>query len=131
MARKLVDILRSGYVPGSEGDRAFAALHRVERWDDPAGNGDEVFNASNIKHAGLKPIPKPRFSDDLKEKTIDEKHIGFKKLEGKLGHQSGIRNPGALAAVIGRKKYGAEGMAAKSHHEGVDLAEGEVVSMPT
>lgn len=31
-------------------------------------------------------------------------YLGFKKLEGKLeGH---VRNPGAVAASIGRKKYG-------------------------
>ena len=31
-------------------------------------------------------------------------YIGFKKLEGKLaGH---VSNPGAVAAAIGRKKYG-------------------------
>ena len=33
-------------------------------------------------------------------------YIGFKKLEGKLAGQKGIKNPGALAASIGRKKYG-------------------------
>ena len=32
----------------------------------------------------------------------------FKALEGKLAHQKGIRNPAALAASIGRKKYGAK-----------------------
>ena len=30
----------------------------------------------------------------------------FAKLKGKLAHRKGIRNPGALAASIGRKKYG-------------------------
>jgi hypothetical protein len=45
------DMLKSGYVPGSEGDRLFAALHRVEVHDDPAGNGDDVFRGSNIRHA--------------------------------------------------------------------------------
>jgi hypothetical protein len=30
----------------------------------------------------------------------------FKALERKLAHEKGIRNPGALAAAIGRKKYG-------------------------
>lgn len=32
-------------------------------------------------------------------------YLGFNKLEDKLRGQ-GINNPGALAAVIGRKKYG-------------------------
>lgn len=31
---------------------------------------------------------------------------GFSKLKGELGHKPGVRNPGAVAASIGRKKYG-------------------------
>ena len=30
----------------------------------------------------------------------------FAALKSKLGKEKGIRNPGALAAAIGRKKYG-------------------------
>lgn len=45
---------------------------------------------------------------------MDEKYIGFKKLKGKLAGKAGVRNPAALAASIGRKKYGAAGMAARS-----------------
>ena len=36
---------------------------------------------------------------------VDEKHIGFEKLENELSHK-GVKSPGALAAYIGRKKYG-------------------------
>ena len=36
-------------------------------------------------------------------------HIGFKKLEGQL--KGKVDNPGAVAASIGRKKYGAKKMA--------------------
>ena len=35
----------------------------------------------------------------------------FKALEGKLAHRKGVDNPRALAAYIGRKKYGAHKMA--------------------
>ncbi len=35
-------------------------------------------------------------------------YVGFDKLKGKLAHQKGVTNPGALAASIGRKKYGAK-----------------------
>jgi hypothetical protein len=35
----------------------------------------------------------------------------FKALEGKLEHKKGVSNPGALAAYIGRRKYGAAKMA--------------------
>jgi hypothetical protein len=34
----------------------------------------------------------------------------FKKLEGKLAHEKGVKDPGALAAMIGRRKYGAKRM---------------------
>ncbi len=40
----------------------------------------------------------------------------FQKLEGELSQEKGIRDPGALAASIGRKKYGKakfQGFAAK------------------
>lgn len=46
--------------------------------------------------------------------TIGDAYIGFKKLEGELSHRKGVRDPGAVAAAIGRKKYGAAGMARKS-----------------
>ena len=32
----------------------------------------------------------------------------FRKLRGKLSRRKGVRNPGALAAFIGRRKYGAK-----------------------
>jgi hypothetical protein len=38
----------------------------------------------------------------------------FKKLEGKLAHEKGVKDPGALAAMIGRRKYGAAKMAKMS-----------------
>lgn len=37
-------------------------------------------------------------------------YVGFNKLKGQLAHRSGVTNPGALAAYIGRKKYGDEAM---------------------
>jgi hypothetical protein len=38
----------------------------------------------------------------------------FQKLKGELASEPGVRNPGALAAYIGRKKYGAKKMGAWS-----------------
>jgi hypothetical protein len=35
----------------------------------------------------------------------------FEKLEGELSHKKGVSDPGALAAYIGRRKYGAAKMA--------------------
>ena len=36
----------------------------------------------------------------------------FAKLKGELAHRKGVTDPGALAAAIGRKKFGAKKMAA-------------------
>lgn len=33
-------------------------------------------------------------------------YVGFKKLEAKIGAKGNVRDPGAVAAAIGRKKYG-------------------------
>lgn len=41
----------------------------------------------------------------------------FKTLKEKLSENRDIKNPAALAAFIGRKKYGKKGMAALSHHK--------------
>jgi hypothetical protein len=38
----------------------------------------------------------------------------FKKLENKLSHEKGVADPAALAASIGRKKYGEKGTAARA-----------------
>jgi hypothetical protein len=38
----------------------------------------------------------------------------FRALKGKLAKRKGVTNPGALAAAIGRKKYGARKMAKMS-----------------
>jgi hypothetical protein len=34
------------------------------------------------------------------------KYVGFDKLKGELASKPGVTNPGAIAAAIGRKKYG-------------------------
>jgi hypothetical protein len=50
--KELRDVLKSGFVPGSEGDRAFAAIHRVNVWDDPANShsdNEAIFRATSIK----------------------------------------------------------------------------------
>lgn len=51
--------------------------------------------------------------DDDGDVTEDE-HVGFEKLEHSLAHRSGVTNPAALAAYIGREKYGEKEMEAKS-----------------
>lgn len=39
---------------------------------------------------------------------LGEKYIGFEKLKKKISARGGVRNPAAVAASIGRKKYGKE-----------------------
>ena len=34
-------------------------------------------------------------------------YLGFSKLKAKIAAKGDVRNPGAVAAAIGRKKYGA------------------------
>lgn len=40
------------------------------------------------------------------EEELDEKYMGFKKLKASIAAKGGARDPGAVAAAIGRKKYG-------------------------
>ncbi len=42
------------------------------------------------------------------------KHIGFDKLESQIARKGDVSNPAAVAAAIGRKKYGAAAMAKKA-----------------
>lgn len=45
---------------------------------------------------------------------------GFAKLKGELAKKPGVTDPGALAGMIGRKKYGAARMA-RAAHAGKDI----------
>ena len=36
------------------------------------------------------------------------KYIGFDRLKGELAKRPGVTDPGALAAAIGKRKYGAK-----------------------
>jgi hypothetical protein len=67
---------------------------------------------------------------------IEEKYMGFKALKASIAAKGGARDPGAVAAAIGRKKYGKEkfqAMAAagkKANEEVVTEAEGKVAVSP-
>ena len=55
------------------------------------------------------------FNDDMKlTSSVTDTHEGYAKLEHSLAHRKGVTDPHALAAWIGREKYGAKGMAKKS-----------------
>lgn len=43
----------------------------------------------------------------MEKEALDEKYVGFKKLEKKLEKKDGKKAAGAIAASVGKKKYGA------------------------
>lgn len=53
---------------------------------------------------------------DVDEDRTDEAYLGFSKLENRLSHKKGIHNPGAVAASIGRKKYGKKNYQSHAAH---------------
>lgn len=80
---------------------------------------EERQRAYNAVHAkddtgGPPPVDEPAYPGMPDPVRTDDEHLGFKKLEGKLAHEKGVSDPAAVAAVIGRKKYGAAGMAKKA-----------------
>ena len=60
-----------------------------------------MINRSNTRQQIMKPLKKPKLGSG----------VGFKNLTAKL-KKSGAKNPKALAAFIGRKKYGKKKMSA-------------------
>jgi hypothetical protein len=82
LKKDMITPLRSGLELQSPADKAFVALHRVERWADPAGNGDEVFCGSNVKQAsrspnyGYKTGEDAKHYDDLSESENHEDGYG-------------------------------------------------------
>lgn len=52
--------------------------------------------------------------DHKREANASDEHEGFEKLEHSLAHKKGVNDPDAVAASIGREKYGKEGMAKKA-----------------
>lgn len=87
--------------------------------NSPKPEDCEVCGARKEAHDdtnGPPPVDNPAGPDTpspVPDAARDE-HEGFKKLEGELSREKGVTDPAALAASIGRKKYGAEGMAKKS-----------------
>jgi hypothetical protein len=46
--------------------------------------------------------------DEDEEEEMNERYMGFKKLKASISAKGGARDPAAVAAAIGRKKYGKE-----------------------
>jgi len=86
-------------MPLESGSSRAVISHNIET-ERAAGKPEKQSIAIALRKAG-------------KSRSQDE-HIGFEKLKNKLAHRKGVTNPGALAAYIGREKYGAKGMAKKA-----------------
>lgn len=80
------------------------------------------FKGSDLKISGgkvmgpglIQPPAKPPLKKSDEE--LKKEHIGFKALQGKLEHEGkSEESAGAIAASIGRKKYGAKKMAEMAH----------------
>jgi hypothetical protein len=59
----------------------------------------------------IQALSEEEFNEELSEDdeiSLTEKYIGFAKLKGQLARKPGVKNPAAVAAAIGRKKYGKE-----------------------
>lgn len=63
-------------------------------------------NFSHVWEGGI-----DHFSDASKKPPLGS-GARFAALKAKIGKEPGVRNPGAVAAAIGRKKYGAKKFAA-------------------
>jgi hypothetical protein len=123
LEKKGIDVseLRKMFRRNDSLDAIAVTLNKVERdakdaLPAPVPVCDESTNAPWIcPYDGPVPTRKcPYCGYDCKKNTARDEHEGFAKLEHSLAHRKGITDPDALAASIGRKKYGAKGMAAKS-----------------
>lgn len=96
-----------GGLMGPDNSKAAAATARaeteaiVQKMGGPVmgsfERGGIVPRTGNYKlHKGEAVVPKAKLGSGAR----------FAALKSKLGHQKGIHNPAALAAAIGRKKYG-------------------------
>lgn len=97
-------------------------LNGPERLPDPPHKPKFKGSDLQIKRMpdGRKQIQLPEGSGSVagvkKSEDLEKTHVGFKALEGKLeneGHSE--ESAGAIAASIGRKKYGAKKMADMAH----------------
>lgn len=88
---------------GNKGELDFAKKHNIEKHDDRAGNDDHIYQGTTKKTTKYK-FQKDGVYEESEE--LDEKYMGFKKLKAAIAAKGGARDPGAVAAAIGRKKYG-------------------------
>lgn len=94
--------LRDAFADGVK--RAFDEIFKPESKNGDEGNTDCVGDALSSIAADVR----------MRYSSAADEHIGFSKLKSKLSHEKGVRDPGAVAAAIGRRKYGKKGMEKKA-----------------
>jgi len=97
--------------PVSEAQRRamFAAASGHSTLGIPKSVGKEF---SDADQGGKLPEHKKTKKDEV---PMAKEHIGFDKLKNKLAHKPGVSDPAAVAAAIGRKKYGQAEMSRAAH----------------
>lgn len=92
---------------GNKGELEFAAKHKIEKHADRVGNDDKIYNGSTKQTTKYKVQKDGVYEEveEISEEELEEKYMGFSKLKKSLAAK-GAKSPGALAAWIGRKKYG-------------------------
>ena len=87
-----------------------------------------TFNKLNesAKPAEAQPKAKTLLESNM-EQVLSEKYVGFKKVE-KAAEKAGAENPAAVAAAVGRKKYGKEKFQ-KAAAAGKKMGESEVAEV--
>lgn len=88
-SKKVNDL--GGYKPKAGDEEDFAKKHEIEKHDDRNGNGDDVFQATNVKHSLNDP---------------DEKRHGYKKPEDIKVNESAcsMTKEGTMCEVHGMKE---------------------------
>ena len=89
------------------------ATEQVEETAEEAIEEELVFEefADEDVAVIIQGLTEEEFNEELTEDdeiSLTEKYIGFAKLKGQLARKPGVKNPAAVAAAIGRKKYGKE-----------------------
>ena len=94
--------------------------------------GNLVGRYRSMNHAKqMKPGHTYKVEEEVEQ--VEEKYMGFKKLKAAIAAKGGARDPAAVAAAIGRKKYGKEkfqAMAAAGKKMAKEEAEGKVAVTP-
>ena len=93
--------------------KSMFATEQVEQPAEEAIEEELVFEefADEDVATMIQALSEEEFNEELSEDdeiSLTEKYIGFAKLKGQLARKPGVKNPAAVAAAIGRKKYGKE-----------------------